>query len=170
MEYFDVFDKDLRKLDKVMERGTSLNKGEYHKVVQIWIKNSNKYLIQQRNKREDRVPYQWALTSGAVLQGEEPLDSIIRETKEEIGLELQKDEIKNISTYFVNHHKSSFIMYVYFVEKDVKIEDLVIDKQEVKDVKYSSVREVKQMIRRDEFWNYPEQFEAPNYFKVLEKE
>ena len=64
MEYFDLYNKDGQKINKVVPRGTKLLKGEYHIVVNIWIRNNQgQYLIQQRNKLSDKRPFMWAATA-----------------------------------------------------------------------------------------------------------
>ena len=87
MELFDLYDKEGKLLDRTMERGTSNQKGEYHLVVHVWIRNSKgEYLMQQRNKESDPIPNQWASTGGAVTAGEDSIAGAIRETAEELGV------------------------------------------------------------------------------------
>ena len=82
MELFDLYDKDGNKLNKKIVRGSDIQSGEYHKIVHIWIRNKKgEYLIQQRNKSTDTIPYQWAPTTGSVASGETPIDTAIREAK-----------------------------------------------------------------------------------------
>ena len=38
MEYWDLYDKDRNKLNKVVERGQKLSDDEYHLVVNAWLK------------------------------------------------------------------------------------------------------------------------------------
>ena len=46
IEYWDVYDKNRNKIDKVVQRGENLNEDEYHIVVCVWIRNEEgKFLI-----------------------------------------------------------------------------------------------------------------------------
>lgn len=94
MEQFDLYDKDLNKLNKTMIRGGTNQSGEYHLVSHIWFRNSkNQYLIQQRNKPDDLVPFRWGATSGAIITGETVIQGTLREIKEELGIRLQEQDL-----------------------------------------------------------------------------
>lgn len=57
MEIFDLYNNKNQKINKEIYRGQPTKEGEYHKIVQLWIRNSkNQYLIQQRNKASDTYP------------------------------------------------------------------------------------------------------------------
>lgn len=167
MEYFDLYDRHGNKLNKLMARGTTNNPGEYHKVVHIWIKNSKKeYLVQQRNKPTDDIPYQWAPTAGACITGESPIESAIRETFEEIGVKLQKSDLIFKDSIYRDHPRGNYCIELYLVKKDVDIKDIVMDKEEVKNVAYYTKEEIYQMIDANTFWDFRDH---KNYFDILEK-
>lgn len=170
MENFDLYDKQMNKLGKTMHRGGRNLPGEYHLVVHIWIRRSDgKYLIQQRNKQEDLIPFQWAITGGAVLTGESSLEGAIRETKEEIGITFQPNQFQLVKRYFIEHPKSSYITDLYLIEEDVLLNDCKLDTVEVKDVAYKSMSEIMEMIAEGTFWNYERMLERMGYFNLLEK-
>ena len=50
-------------------------------------------LIQKRSEKKFRSPGKWAKTGGQVDSGESPKEAIIREIKEELGVEIQKDHV-----------------------------------------------------------------------------
>lgn len=167
MEFFDLYDRQGKKLHKKMARGSENNPGEYHKVVHIWIQNSNgKYLVQQRNKSTDRYPYQWAPTAGAVTSGEEPLISAIRETYEEIGIQLQEKELLHQGTLFCENPISNYIIELYLVKKDIDLNDTRIDTVEVKAIDYFDKQTIFKMIDAKTFWNFQD---IDDYFSILEK-
>lgn len=170
MELFDLYDKEFNKLNKTMERGSSNNNGEYHLVVHIWIRNSkNQYLIQQRNKSTDKVPYQWACTAGAVRSGETSLEGALRETKEEIGIDLYKDKLSLCKRYFVEDEKANYIVDCYLYEGDILISDCEIDTVEVRDIRYASMDTIKEMIKNNEFWDAERHKSRKGYLNLLEK-
>lgn len=170
MEYFDLYDYKGIKINKKMTRGSQMKKGEYHKVVHIWIRNSlGEYLVQQRNKASDINPYQWAPTAGAVSSGEEPLLAAMRETEEEIGLKLTTDELNHLDTFFVENDYSNYIVEIYLVNKDVVIEDLILDNVEVKAISYKTKAQIFKMIDANTFWDFLKYLPEYDYFGVLEK-
>lgn len=170
MEVFDLYDGDFNLLDHKIERGNPTQKGEYHLVVHIWIKNSEgQYLIQQRNKLTDEIPFQWAATGGAVTSGENSIEGAIRETQEELGIQLQPRDLKLVNRYFVDEGATNFITDLYLVEKDILIKDTVLDTVEVKQVKYFTIDEIYDLIKQKKHWNYTRYQSRSSYFKDLEK-
>lgn len=170
MEQFDLYDHLGNKLNKTMPRGGTNNKGEYHLVVHVWIRNHDgDYLIQQRNKKTDLVPNQWGCTSGAVIKGETSITGAMREVKEEIGLTLKPDDFTLLKRYVIDDPKSNYITDVYLVEKDVNLSSLQLDHDEVKAVTYKSLHDIHDMVNDNTFWNYERLLERRGYFTLLEK-
>ena len=88
MEIWDLYDRDRRIIGS-HTRGEPLPPGGYHLVVHVWIKNrEGKYLISQRAADRPSYPLWWETTGGSVLQGETSLQGALRETKEEVGVDL----------------------------------------------------------------------------------
>ncbi len=169
MEEFDLYDKHGNRLNKTMHRGGSNQPGEYHLVSHIWFRNSqNQYLVQQRNKIDDEVPYQWACTGGAILKGETSKQGTLREIKEELGIDLHEDDLILLNRYVVDDPRSNYLTDLYLVEKDIPLQTLVLDETEVKDAAYKSMQEIKEMISNDEFWNYERFPGRYGYFEILE--
>ena len=57
-EYWDVYDKNGKKKNKIIRKGTSLKKGEYHLVVEAWIRKSqDQFLLQRRSKNKRKSCY-----------------------------------------------------------------------------------------------------------------
>jgi 8-oxo-dGTP pyrophosphatase MutT (NUDIX family) len=167
MELFDVYDRHGNKLNRTIKRGIKTGDGEYYRVVHLWIKNDqNAYLIQQRNKATDTIPYQWAPTAGAVQAGETPLDAVIREAKEELGLRLQANEVHYVKTWVKENHMGNVILDVFYVQKNIEISQIRIDPIEVKQVTYASLEKIEIMTQNNQFWNY--RLIDKDYYQTLE--
>jgi len=167
MEYFDLYDKQGRKLNRTMARGTNNSKGEYHKVVHVWIKNSRgEYLVQQRNKATDDIPYQWAPTAGACTTGEKGLESAVRETYEEIGVLLHENDLIYKGSIFRDDPRSNYLIEMYLVNRDIPLTEITIDEVEVRDVAYFTKQEILRMVDANTFWDFRY---IKEYFSILEK-
>ncbi len=163
MEQFDLYDVMGNKLHKTMIRGASNEVGEYHLVTHIWFRNSEGlYLVQQRNKADDRIPYQWAATGGAILAGEDSITGTIREVQEEMGIQLTHKDLIYLTRLHTESKPSNYLTDLYLVEKDIPLTDLTLDESEVKDVAYRTMDEIKQMIQANQFWSY-------EYLDLLER-
>lgn len=170
MEYFDLYDIAGQKIGRQVPRGTKLADGEYHIVVNVWIRNSEgKYLIQQRNKLTDTIPFMWATTAGAVVAGDASKETAIKETYEEIGVTLIEDNLLFLKRYIVEDNYGNFMMDIYLIEQDVLLKDLTIDKLEVKNCKYFTMKEIKDLIKENKFWDYNKIVQQNDYLDLIEK-
>ncbi len=146
MELVEILDNKRRPLNKVKERYDD-TKGEYRQVVHSWIRNSKgEFLIQQRSMNKKIFPGAWSVTGGGVDVGETTLDSVIRETKEEVGIEIKEDEVELMLTL----KKGYCFVDVYMTTKDVELEDLELQKEEVSQVKWATKKEISDMIEKGE--------------------
>lgn len=98
MEIWDLYSEDRKLIGKHI-RGTELPENGFHLVVHVWIKNSvGQYLMTQRSARKATFPLMWECVGGSVLQGESSIDSAIRETAEEVGMQFSPEEGMLLST------------------------------------------------------------------------
>ncbi len=170
MEMFDLYDNSGILLNKVAQRGSALNEGEFHLVVHVWIKNSNgQYLIQKRSKKTDIVFGMWASTSGAATTGDTSINAAIRETFEEIGILLSESELKLLKRYYIGHEKASYIADVYIVNRDILLKDLKLDKFEVSECDFKTIKEINEMIENKDFFDYATFLKKYDYMELLEK-
>lgn len=146
MEIIDVYNKRREKTNKTCERGKEKD-GEYGLSVHIWIMNKEgKFLIQKRAKNRKRFPNMWSLTAGAVDTGETSEEGAIREAKEEIGVDIYKDDMELILSFRRLHT----FLDVWLVRKDIDLKDIVMQEEEVQEVKWVTKEELEEMIENDE--------------------
>ena len=145
MELLDVYNDSGKKINKVIERGTntySCATGEHIAVAIIYIENDNsEFLIQKTSMQKGNI---YASTGGHVIHNEEPIDTIKREVKEELGIDISKDDIVNLG-YMVFDFPVRFIFYL---KKNIDLKDIVLQKDEVESVSYMSERELKNIIKK----------------------
>lgn len=67
--------------------------------------------------RQDHKPQgnTWGVVAGKVDDGEDFLDALVRETKEEIGLDLKSEDIKYVKEYYVRYPEYDFKYHVHHV-------------------------------------------------------
>ncbi len=152
MELWDIYDKNRLLTGRTIERGNKLKKGDFHLVVHVCIFNSkNEMLIQQRQPWKEGWTNMWDITvGGSALAGEDSIEAAERETLEEIGYKIN---LSNERPFFTINFEVGFDDY-YLVEKEIDIESLTLQYEEVKAVKWASREEVLQLIEEGKFINY----------------
>ena len=118
------------------------SRGYWHRAVFCLIVSlDGKILLQKRSSNKKLWPNRWDVTVGGhVRSGELGRYALIRECKEEMGLEIHDDEIKFIvgSIYkkkkngYINNHFDEF----YLVIRNVNLEEIVLQKEETEEAKY----------------------------------
>lgn len=156
-EYRDLYDKNRKPTGKKMLKdGLKPRDLKYVTVaVAIYNPKNHKWLMQKRTKDKGG---NWATTSGHPISGQTSVQGMISEIKEELGLEVLEDELKLITTF---DRKDKFVD-IYYLEKDINIEKLVLQKEEVDDVKWMSENDIEALYKAKKFkkTHY-------NYFKKL---
>ncbi len=141
-EYWDIYDRDRKRTGKTIKRGDPFAEDEFYVCCEIWIVNTkNQMLVTQRHP-DKKAGGQWEFTGGGVLSGETTLLAAIREVREELGVLLDESEPELLAVY---QHKNYF-MDIYVVRKDLREEEIALDKMEVIDWTWLSKREIEQMI------------------------
>ncbi len=145
MELRDLYDANKKVTGLTFVKGEQVPKGFYYLIVAIYIQNSKgEFLIQKRVKRKGG---KWATTAGHPKAGETSLEGLFTEVDEEIGINLRNDQPVLIETW----NKNDQFFDIYYLKKDIDLKDIKIQKEEVDDVKWATIDEIKDMKERDEF-------------------
>lgn len=107
----------------------------------VIINDKNEILLQKRSKTKRVNPSKWGICGGKADLGETTEETGIRETFEEIGVMLNKDELEFLSMTTVG--KIHFT--VYYVRKNVDINDCKLQQEEVEEVKYFKLEELQDL-------------------------
>lgn len=143
-ELRDLYDINSNKTDKTYYKGDKIPEGYYPMVVMIVIRNSKGEFLMQ--KRVASKGGDWGVTGGHPKSGESPIEGIITEVKEELGLDFSKENI----TEYDSGCDGVDCYKMYFITKDIKIEDMTIQEEELTEVKWFSMEELEEMVRKNE--------------------
>ena len=144
MELRDLYDINGNVTNKTYYKGEKIPNGYYPMVVMVVIRNSNGEFLMQ--KRAPDKGGDWGVTGGHPKSGETPIKGIITEVKEELGLDFKEND---------------FILYdegcdgtecykMYFVNKDIDLKDIVIQEDELSEVRWFTMEELKSMVNTKE--------------------
>lgn len=143
MEMVDKLNNKRQSLNKTTERSEKID-GEYRQSVHTWIMNSNgEFLIQKRTPNKRTFPNKWSQTGGGVDEGETTLEAALRECSEELGISINPDNMELILSF---KRKYDFVD-VWLVKQDLKIEDLVLQEDEVSEVKWATIDEIRNLMK-----------------------
>lgn len=144
MELRDLYDRNGNLTGKTYYKGDTISDGFYPMVVMVVIRNSNgDFLMQKRtpNKGGD-----WGVTGGHPKSGETPIEGIITEVKEELGLDFSKENFIEYDSGCDG--KDCYKMY--YVTKDIDINDITIQESELTEVRWFTMDELKSMVNSGE--------------------
>jgi len=116
--------------------------------ISILVNSKGQILLQLRdNKPQIPSPNQWGFIGGGIEEGENELEAIKRETKEEIGL--SPDNFKYLDKFYIKQHNT--ILFLFIAGLDVPAEDIKLTEG--------------QAVR----FFYPSEIKDINMIKILQK-
>lgn len=159
MEFFDIVDENGIPTGKIKERTLAHKTGVRHRTAHVWIVRRREgriqILLQKRCKDKDSFPGCYDISSaGHIPAGMDYIPSALRELEEELGLSVSGEELidcglhrKFIALMF---HGTPFVdnqvSRVYLLWKDVEIEDLKIQYEEIESMMWMDFEECKKAV------------------------
>lgn len=156
MEHWELYDLQRQKTGKIIKRGEKVPEGYYHTVVHVCIFNSkNEMLIQQRQPFKQGWSNLWDVTvGGSAVAGDTSIQAAEREVFEELGLKISLSGQRPAFTVSFSFGFDD----VYIVQKDVDINELQLQHEEVQQVKWASREDIMKMIDDKTFISYHKSF------------
>ena len=156
MELVDVYDENRLPLGKTAERSAPNGPGELRLVVHVCVfDRRGRLLIQQRTRSKFIFPNLWDVSvGGGVDAGETSRRGAEREVREELGVSLDLSGLRPSVTVNFDGGFDDF----YILTKDLSLEGLTLQEEEVQAVRWASLEEILDMLGRGAFIPYPESF------------
>lgn len=129
--------------------------------------------IQKRAFNKDSNPGKWDVSvAGHVSSGQTSIEAAVREVSEELGIEINEEELKYILTYknsrqIKENYIDKQIYDCYIVNKEeIDIKDIKIQESEVEQVKMCKLSEFNELIQDKKVMNREELYnEIIKYLK-----
>jgi isopentenyldiphosphate isomerase len=161
VEKWDVYDKSGNLAGYVKTKNDVWTSEEYHLGASLWIINyDGNLLIQKRSASKRRLPNVWCNIGGSVISGENSRQGCVREVEEEIGIKVDGNELILLQRAVFNNTINDDYALIY----DFPIENVVIQPEEVSEVKWASIDEIKNLFTQGLFMIN----ELPDIEKVIE--
>ena len=166
MEYLDILDENGNKTGEKDTRENIHKLGLLHSEVAAFIyTDTGKVILQKRKSNKATYAGVWSVTGGHVLEGENNEDAIIREIKEELNLNIKRENVVCVATYKSKSIKDNIINNKFFSTYIVKISEeqfykIKIQDEELEDVKLFSIDEIKNILNsQDKQYKLPQNSE-----------
>lgn len=160
METWDIYDVHRQPKGRTHIRGTKVAEGDYRMIVHVVIFNTQgQMLIQQRQSFKQGWSNLWDVSAGgSVASNETSQEGIHRELWEELGYDYDFSKQRPKLTFNFEHGFDDW----YVIEKDIDMQTLHLQYEEVQNVRWATLDEIYAMIRMQQFVAY-----HPEIFAVL---
>lgn len=149
-ELWDIYDKNKNKTGRVMERCKyQLKEGEYHIVVTGIIMNSKNEILISKRAEHKKFGLMWECNGGSILSGETSLEGIIRELKEELGLEFSKKEAIFLKEIRRDKMPPDF-KDLWLFKRDIDLNDISFPDGEAIEARWVTIQEFIKMYENKE--------------------
>ena len=145
LEKLQLYNESLDSIDEYIYRKDvkTLVEKKYYKIVLMIIEDvDGKYILEIPSKEKGVL---FTLPGGHVMYKEDSLDACIREVEEEIGLSIDKNSVYNVDTI----KGKRVLLDVYYSKLKNKFNKFDIQKEEVEDIKFLSIDDIKKLIKDD---------------------
>ncbi len=151
MEQWNLYNRQGEQTEKIHVRGEPIPPGYYHMVVHIWFRDEEgRFLIQQRARTLDAHPGVWATTGGSATVGESSVEAVIRETTEELELNLVPEDLQLINRLW----RRDYFVDLYLADVHAGFAHDFRSSPEVDAVAFKSPSELARMIEAGTFFRY----------------
>lgn len=155
-EYIDIVTREGKPTGKSALKSEVHKNGWYHNTIHLWLyTKKGEILLQQRSHKKKICPLLWDVSvAGHIDAGESFTEAAVRETKEEIGLQIEVKNLKKIGTFLhetdYGDIKDNEFHHVYITELKVDITKLIPQEDEVEALKLVSFKEFNDLITHSE--------------------
>ncbi len=151
MELVEIVDEKGLLTGKILDVDKAHEKSLLHEAVVIFIVNDNgEVLLGKRSKDEQTDTNKWGLLAGHVRAHEDKVETVKREIKEEINIDIQNEDIKRIGKTELNiEEHNSHLIYFYYIKVNIDISKCKLDKKEVTKLKWFKIDDVIDLINQN---------------------
>ena len=149
-ELWDIYDINKNKTGRFAKRDVDmLKEGEYHIVVTGIILNSKNEILISKRAAHKKHPLMWECNGGSIVAGETSLQGVLREIKEELGIEFTNKEAIFLKEIRRDKIPPNF-KDLWLFKKDIDIKDITFPDGESIEAKWVNIEEFMKMYNNNE--------------------
>ena len=154
-EYLDIVDEAGRPTGEIVARDRAHLEGIRHRTAHVWIVRKGpegwEVLLQKRSMLKESFPGLYDTSSaGHIPAGDEPLESALRELKEELGISAAPEQLDYAGSFSIYYERvfhgrpfrDNEVTWVYVYRDSVDISDLTLQASEVDGVDWFDLETV----------------------------
>lgn len=147
-----------------IDKDIAHREGRLHRSIHLWIINDEGEILLQRRCADKKLyPNTWDVSVGGhVGTKENSVDAVFREAKEELGVDLDIENVEYFGTVperlKYDDIDSNELVDVFIARQNIKREDIVLQKEEVSDVCFVSIEELFNLMGSDELLPHNEEY------------
>lgn len=158
MELWDIYDSNKQRTGRTMKRNAwCLKDGEYHlTVLGVVARPDGRFLITKRVMSKAWAPGWWEVSGGAVQAGEESKDAVVREVKEETGLDVSNAEGGYLFSYQRENpgEGDNYFVDIYRFVMDFDETDVKPQEEETDGFMLATVEQIEEFAKQGIFLHY----------------
>ena len=112
------------------------------------MRDDGNFIIQRRALDKKSFAGMWYCSAGgSVISRETPKEGMVREFKEELGIDISEEELhlKRIIT------EKNTIFYIFLVRKNISLDEIKLQEEEVMDVDLADPNKIRKMVEDKTF-------------------
>ena len=158
MEYWDIYDEKKQKTGRTMKRNDwNMKPDEYHLTVLGVLKRPDgRYLITQRKLDKEWGAGWWEVPGGGVNAGEDSRDAVIREIREETGIDVSQAAGGYAFSYKrVNpEEKNNYFVDIFRYTMDIPDSAVHTQEREVMEYAFATLEQIQEYGKQGVFLHY----------------
>ena len=157
-ELWDIYDENKALTGRTMKRNDwNMKLGDYHLTVLGVIRHTDgRYLITKRVMTKSWAPGWWEVSGGGVMAGEDSYTAVLREVREETGLDVSGWEGGYLFSYRRDNpeEKDNYFVDIYRFTGDFTEQDLHLQAEETDGWMLADVAQVQEFAKQGIFLHY----------------
>lgn len=158
VELWDIYDRNKEITGRTMEKNDfTMKDGDYHlTVLGVIVNSQGEFLVTRRVMSKSYAPGWWEISGGAAQAGESSYKAVVREIKEETGLDVTGAGGGYMFTYRRDNpdEGDNYFVDVYRFEMDFADEDVHIQSEEADGYMLAKAGDIKELGEEGVFLHY----------------
>jgi len=158
MEIWDIYDADKKRTGRTMQKNDwNMKEGEYHlTVLGVVAHKDGRFLITKRVMTKAWAPGWWEVSGGAAQAGEDSKDAVLREIKEETGLDVSGWEGGYLFSYRRDNpaEGDNYFVDIYRFVSDFDEAEIHLQEEETDGYMLATLDEIKEFAQQGIFLHF----------------